>query len=86
MMTESSFVQPAVPRFDGHYDHWAMLIENFLYSKEYWGLREWNSCSSIRCCSHRCLEKEHQRSNAKRFKGQKLSISSIRSFNPRNDS
>jgi hypothetical protein len=40
MTTESSFVQPAVPRFDGHYDHWAMLMENFLRSKEYWGLIE----------------------------------------------
>ena len=40
MTTESSFVQPAVPRFDGHYNHWAMLIENFLRSKEYWGLIE----------------------------------------------
>nr|GMD32642.1 Retrovirus-related Pol polyprotein from transposon TNT 1-94 [Ipomoea batatas] len=36
MATESSFVQPAVPKFDGHYDHWAMLMENFLRSKEYW--------------------------------------------------
>ena len=36
----SSFVQPAIPRFDGHYDHWAMLIENFLRSKEYWELIE----------------------------------------------
>ena len=40
-MTESSsFVQPAIPRFDGHYDHWSMLMENFLRSKEYWGLIE----------------------------------------------
>ena len=39
-MTENSFVQPAVPKFDGHYDHWAMLMENFLCSKEYWGLVE----------------------------------------------
>ena len=39
-MTENSFVQPAVPKFDGHYDHWAMLMENFLRSKEYWGLVE----------------------------------------------
>ncbi|CAL9019210.1 unnamed protein product, partial [Prunus brigantina] len=36
----SSFVQPAIPRFDGHYDHWSMLMENFLISKEYWGLIE----------------------------------------------
>ena len=41
MSTESnSFVQPAIPRFDGHYDHWAMLMENFLKSKEYWDLVE----------------------------------------------
>jgi hypothetical protein len=40
MTTESSFVQPVVPRFDGHYDHWVMLMENFLWSKEYWGLIE----------------------------------------------
>lgn len=43
-MTESSsdkgFVVPAIPKFDGHYDHWARLIENFIRSKEYWGLIE----------------------------------------------
>ncbi|KAK7396926.1 hypothetical protein VNO78_18089 [Psophocarpus tetragonolobus] len=38
--TEGSFVQPAIPRFDGHYDHWSMLMENFLRSKEYWDLIE----------------------------------------------
>nr|KYP42102.1 Retrovirus-related Pol polyprotein from transposon TNT 1-94 [Cajanus cajan] len=40
MATEGAFIQPAVPRFDGHYDHWAMLMENFLRSKEYWGVVE----------------------------------------------
>ena len=40
MTTENSFVQPAVPKFDGHYDHWAMHMENFLHSKEYWSLVE----------------------------------------------
>ncbi|PNX85109.1 retrovirus-related Pol polyprotein from transposon TNT 1-94, partial [Trifolium pratense] len=40
MTTEGSFVQPAIPRFDGHYDHWSMLMENFLRSKEYWELIE----------------------------------------------
>jgi hypothetical protein len=40
MASENSFVQPAIPRFDGHYDHWSMLIENFLRSKEYWDLIE----------------------------------------------
>lgn len=40
MTTEGAFVQPAVPRFDGYYSHWAMLMENFLRSKEYWGVVE----------------------------------------------
>ena len=40
MATESSFVQAAIPRFDGHYDHWSMLMENFLRSKEYWSVIE----------------------------------------------
>ncbi|RDY10866.1 hypothetical protein CR513_04539, partial [Mucuna pruriens] len=35
-MATANFVQPAIPRFDGHYDHWSMLMENFLRSKEYW--------------------------------------------------
>ncbi|XP_020415685.1 uncharacterized protein LOC109948146 [Prunus persica] len=41
MSTErSSFIQPSIPRFDGHYDHWSMLMENFLRYKEYWSLGE----------------------------------------------
>lgn len=40
MAAENSFVQPAIPKFDGHYDHWSMLMENFLRSKEYWSLVE----------------------------------------------
>ena len=36
LMASESFVQSAIPCFDGHYDHWSMLIENFLRSKEYW--------------------------------------------------
>ncbi|XP_010268935.1 PREDICTED: uncharacterized protein LOC104605744 [Nelumbo nucifera] len=35
-MATDNFVQPAILRFDGHYDHWSMLMENFLRSKEYW--------------------------------------------------
>ncbi|XP_024042855.1 uncharacterized protein LOC112099667 [Citrus clementina] len=35
-MASENFVQPAIPRFDGHYDHWSMLMESFLRSKEYW--------------------------------------------------
>ncbi|XP_062014079.1 uncharacterized protein LOC133730517 [Rosa rugosa] len=40
MTSEGNFVQPAIPRFDGHYDHWSMLMENFLRSKKYWSLVE----------------------------------------------
>ena len=36
----NGFVQPAIPKLDGHYNHWSMLMENFLKSKEYWGLIE----------------------------------------------
>lgn len=39
-MSADNFVQPSIPRFDGHYDHWSMLIENFLKSKEYWNIVE----------------------------------------------
>ncbi|KAH0709684.1 hypothetical protein KY284_011111 [Solanum tuberosum] len=35
-MASENFVQAVIPRFDGHYDHWSMLMENFLRSKEYW--------------------------------------------------
>ena len=39
-MSEGNFVQPSIPKFDGHYDHWSMLMENFFRSKEYWSLIE----------------------------------------------
>ena len=39
-LDNNNFIQPAVPRFDGDYDHWSMLMENFLRSKEYWPLIE----------------------------------------------
>ena len=35
-MAESNFVQPVIPKFDGHYDHWSMLMKNFLRSKKFW--------------------------------------------------
>lgn len=34
----SGFVQPSIPKFDEDYDHWSMLMENFLRLKEYWSL------------------------------------------------
>lgn len=33
-------MQASIPRFDGHYDHWSMMMENFLRSKEIWSLVE----------------------------------------------
>ncbi|CAI8615965.1 unnamed protein product [Vicia faba] len=30
----------SIPKFDGDYDHWSMLMENLLRSKEYWSLVE----------------------------------------------
>lgn len=32
----SSFAQPSIPRFDGDYEHWSLLMENLLRSKEHW--------------------------------------------------
>ena len=40
MRIEGNFVQLAIPRFDGHYDHWSMLMEKILRFKEYWSLVE----------------------------------------------
>ncbi|CAL0318234.1 unnamed protein product [Lupinus luteus] len=39
-MATDNIVQPAIPRFDGHYEHWSMLMENLLRSKEYWQVVE----------------------------------------------
>ena len=37
---KNNFAQPTIPKFGAHYDHWSMLMENFLRSKEYWSLVE----------------------------------------------
>ncbi|RDX64987.1 hypothetical protein CR513_56396, partial [Mucuna pruriens] len=33
MSEAKNFVQPAIPCFAGHYDHWSMLMKNLLRSK-----------------------------------------------------
>ena len=48
-LNNNKYVQPAIPRFDGHYDHWAKIMENFLRSKEYWHLVE-NTISVVTMC------------------------------------
>ncbi|XP_017438090.1 uncharacterized protein LOC108344134 [Vigna angularis] len=40
MAETGKYVQTTIPKFDGHYDHWTKLMENFLRSKEYWSLVE----------------------------------------------
>ncbi|PNX70750.1 retrovirus-related Pol polyprotein from transposon TNT 1-94, partial [Trifolium pratense] len=29
-----------IPKYDGHYDHWSMLMKNLLESKEFWEIVE----------------------------------------------
>ncbi|KAG7544127.1 GAG-pre-integrase domain [Arabidopsis thaliana x Arabidopsis arenosa] len=38
MGESSNFAQPSIPKFDGDYDHWSLLMENLLRSKEYFGV------------------------------------------------
>ncbi|KAG7553691.1 GAG-pre-integrase domain [Arabidopsis suecica] len=38
MGDSSNFAQPSIPKFDGDYDHWSLLMENLLRSKEYFGV------------------------------------------------
>jgi hypothetical protein len=41
MAAESSnFASPCIPKFDGDYEYWNMLMENLLRSKEYWSVIE----------------------------------------------
>ena len=35
-----SYQSPSIPKFDGDYDHWKMVMENLLRSKEYWKVVE----------------------------------------------
>ncbi|XP_050902807.1 uncharacterized protein LOC127115267 [Lathyrus oleraceus] len=36
MGSKANFVSTSIPKFDGDYDHWSMVTENLLRSKEYW--------------------------------------------------
>lgn len=40
MADSSKLLTPAIPKSDGFYDHWVILVENLLRSKEYWNLIE----------------------------------------------
>lgn len=38
MAEGNSFSQVCIPKFDGDYDHWSLIMENLLRSKEYWSV------------------------------------------------
>lgn len=38
--SEGNYMQPSIPRLDGHYEYWSMLMENFLRSNKYCHLIE----------------------------------------------
>ncbi|XP_074378049.1 uncharacterized protein LOC141719571 [Apium graveolens] len=38
MAEQGNFNAPAVPKFDGDYDNWSLVMENLLRSKEYWSV------------------------------------------------
>ncbi|MCI41621.1 homeobox-leucine zipper protein HDG8-like, partial [Trifolium medium] len=40
MAEENKVMHTPVPKFDGFYEHWAMLMENLIRSKELWQLIE----------------------------------------------
>jgi hypothetical protein len=40
IMAAETLSTPCVPKFDGDYDHWSLLMENLLRSKEYWSVIE----------------------------------------------
>ena len=70
-----NFVQPAIPRFDGHYDHWSMLMENFLRSKEYWDLvKEGYVEPEEGLVLTQPQQKKTWWSEAERFEGEELSV------------
>ncbi|CAL2266676.1 unnamed protein product [Prunus armeniaca] len=58
-LESSSFVKLAIPKFDGHYEHWAMLMENFLRSKEFWNLVE-HGTTRVKCAQLQALQKEFE--------------------------
>ncbi|KAI5429417.1 hypothetical protein KIW84_034141 [Lathyrus oleraceus] len=40
MGSEVGFSAPSIPKFDGDYDHWKMVMENLLRFREYWSVVE----------------------------------------------
>lgn len=64
------FVQPAIPKFDGHYDYWSVMMENLLRSKELWSLvDEGISAPAIGTAPTNETQKKRRGSQAQGFEG-----------------
>ncbi|KAI5392252.1 hypothetical protein KIW84_076875 [Lathyrus oleraceus] len=72
-MGDANFAKACIPIFDGDYDHWSLLMENLMRSKEYWkgrggGHNSSRSKETVECfhCHkfdhyrNECLEWSHQ--------------------------
>jgi hypothetical protein len=68
MAESSDYVRPSIPRFDGFYDHWEMLMENFLRSKEIWELVE----VGVTVAPENATAEQQQESAASRLKDLKV--------------
>ena len=78
-MAVVNFVQLAIPKFDGHCDHWSMLMENFLRSKEYWSLVETGipaAAGVVEITKAQQKKKNNCKLEAERLEGQKLFVPS----------
>lgn len=75
----SSFVQSAIPKFDGRYDHWSMLMENFLRTKEYWSLVENGVPAAVEDLTV-AQKKTFEDQKLKDLKGKEFSVSNTRPF------
>ncbi|KAI5385894.1 hypothetical protein KIW84_072479 [Lathyrus oleraceus] len=63
MAESSNFSAPSVPKFDGDYDHWSLIMENLLRSKEYWsviesGIKEPKENEEITATQQKALDEE----------------------------
>ncbi|PNX69581.1 retrovirus-related Pol polyprotein from transposon TNT 1-94 [Trifolium pratense] len=67
-MDESKYSQSRVPKFDGHYDHWSMLMENLIRSKELWSSIE----EGVTMAAANTTAEEIQAANASKLKDLKV--------------
>ncbi|PNY16541.1 retrovirus-related Pol polyprotein from transposon TNT 1-94 [Trifolium pratense] len=67
-MDESKHSQSRVPKFDGHYDHWSMIMENLIRSKELWSSIE----EGVTVAPVNATAEEIQATNASKLKDLKV--------------